>query len=363
MSITGQQLPMLGVRPGDKRTSPDHVRISMASAIALRFQSGRFTRDFPFGGINLLLQYDEGCLSDCSYCGLARTRPGWYEEKSFIRVDWPLVETDELVRRLARYEEQMTRLCISMVTHGHAYKDTVDITERIRANVATPLSILVAPPTLTRDRIEHFKAIGVDMIGVGLDAATEELFILHRTDVPQGGLRWKKYWEVIDDSREVFGPWKVNAHVLVGLGETDEELCGLFFDLVERQIFPYLFSFNPEPDSRLGQAPRAPLRRWRRVQLLKHLIEQQGLRREQLEFDDTGALIALKAPRDWVGEHVRAGEAFMTNGCPGPNGEPGCTRPYGSYRPSEPFRDFPFLPIIEDVRGIEADLGLEEILA
>ncbi len=40
---------------------------------------------------------------------------------------------------------------------------------------------------------------------------------------------------------------------------------------------------------------------------------------------------------------------FMTDGCPGENGEPGCTRPYGSYRPSEPYRDFPFQPETDDM--------------
>ncbi|MEX2557927.1 MAG: radical SAM protein [Actinomycetota bacterium] len=363
MAITREHLPIAVDQPEERRSSPDWVRISTASAIALRFRSGRFTRDFEFGGINLLLNYpDQGCLSDCSYCGLARTRPGTYEDKSFIRVDWPLVSTDELVDRMALHAAKLTRLCISMVTHGHAYRDTVEITGRIRAKVPTPLSILVAPPTLDQERIRSFRQIGVDMIGVGLDAVTPDLFRRHRTDVPAGGLRWKKYWEVIDDARDVFGPWKVNVHTLVGLGETDRDLCELFFRLCDRQIFPYLFSFNPEPDSRMAAAPRAPLGRWRRIQLVKHLIEREGLRSDQLAFDGDGALVRLDAPRAWVSEHVRRGEAFMTNGCPGPDGEPGCTRPYGSYRPSEPFRDFPFLPLIDDTRGIEADLRLEEIL-
>ena len=110
----------------------------MASAYALRFRSGRFTRDFDFGGINLLLNYDEGCLSDCGYCGLARTRPGTYSDKSFIRVEWPLVGTDELVDRMVRYHDRLTRLCISMVTHGHAYRDTCDITRRIVERVSRP---------------------------------------------------------------------------------------------------------------------------------------------------------------------------------------------------------------------------------
>ena len=60
---------------------------------------------------------------------------------------------------------------------------------------------------------------------------------------------------------------------------------------------------------------------------------------------------------------VGQGVAFMTNGCPGENGEPGCTRPYGSYRPSEPFRDYPFLPTADDLRDIRAQLALDGLLS
>jgi biotin synthase len=279
-----------------------------------------------------------------------------------------LVETDELVDRMARYEPTLTRLCISMVTHGRAYPDTVDITRRIRARVATPLSILVAPPTLNRERLESFKAAGVDMIGIGLDAVTEELFAGHRSNVPSGGgLSWDKYWEVVDDSRELFGPWKVNCHTLVGLGETDYELVSLFVELVDRQVFPYLFCFNPEPDSRLADHPKSPIRRWRRMQLAKHLIEEKGFRMEHFDFDDEGSLTRIAGdpaePDDIVRAVVESGIPFMTDGCPGPQGEPGCTRPYGSYGPAEPFRDFPFLPEGEDMTAIRSELALGELHA
>jgi biotin synthase len=260
-----------------KRESPNWVRISYASALALRFRSGRFARDFGFGGINLLLNYETGCRSDCSYCGLARTRPGDYQDKSFIRVEWPLVETDELVSRMVRHESKLTRLCISMVTNGRSFPDTCEITRRIRAGVATPLSILVAPPTLNRERLEEFRNLGVDMIGIGLDAVTEDLFRRHRTDVPSGGgLSWAKYWEVVNDARDLFGPWKVNCHTLVGLGETDLDMVDLFIRLCDHQIFPYLFCFNPEPDSRLGERAKSSITRWRRVQLAKYLIETEA---------------------------------------------------------------------------------------
>ncbi|HVB26579.1 MAG TPA: radical SAM protein [Mycobacteriales bacterium] len=344
------------------RVSPNWVRISMASAIALRFRSGRFSRDFDFGGINLLLNYEDGCRSDCSYCGLARTRPGTYQDKSFIRVEWPLVETDELVDRMARHQAKLTRLCISMVTHGRSYPDTCEITRRIRARVRTPLSILVAPPTLNRQRLETFRALGVDMIGVGLDAVTEDLFRRHRTDVPAGGLSWSKYWEVVGDARDVFGAWKVNCHTLVGLGETDRDLLEMFVRLHDRQIFSYLFCFNPEPDSRLGQHPKSPIQRWRRLQLAKHLIETEGQRLEDFRCDDEGGLVRLSGPASVIEGAVASAVPFMTNGCPGESGEPGCTRPYGSYQPSESFRDYPFLPAPDDLAEIREQLGLEVLV-
>jgi biotin synthase-related radical SAM superfamily protein len=343
--------------------SPDWVRISMASAIALRFRSGKFTRDFEFGGMNLLLNYEDGCRSDCGYCGLARTRPGTYEDKSFIRVEWPLVPTDELVDRMAARDDTMTRLCISMVTHPHAYRDTLDIAARITANVRAPLSILVAPPTLNRTKLERFKGAGVDMIGIGLDAVTEDLFRRIRTDVPAGGagLSWAKYWEVVNDAREIFGPWKVNCHTLVGLGETDRDLVDIFTRLRDREIFSYLLCFNPEPDSRMADQPKSPLRRWRRIQLAKHLIESEGFGAEQFDFDADDNLRILDGDAEVVERSVASGIPFMTNGCPGAGGEPGCTRPYGSYRPSEPIRDFPFLPNADDLAGIRTDLALDEL--
>jgi lipoyl synthase len=359
--MVSEAVRLLERAPG---TSPDAVRISMASAIALRFRSGRFTRDFDFGGINLLLNYDDGCRSDCGYCGLARTRPGAYSDKSFIRVEWPLVDTDELVGRMAARQDRLTRLCISMVTHPRAYRDTCDITERIRASVATPLSILVAPPTLNRRKLERFAELGVDMIGIGLDAVTEDLFRRIRTDVPAGGagLSWAKYWEVVDDARELFGPWKVNCHTLVGLGETDADLVDIFVRLRDRQIFSYLFCFNPEPDSRMAEHPKSPLVRWRRIQLAKHLIESEGFAQEQFDFDADGNLAHLEADTGEVEGAVETGIPFMTNGCPGAGGEPGCTRPYGSYRPSEPFRDYPFLPDERDLAEIRSQLDLQVLM-
>jgi len=344
------------------RESPEYVRVSMASAIALRMRSGRFSRDFAFGGINLLLNYEEGCRSSCGYCGLARGRPGSFEDKSFIRVEWPLVRTDELVEKMVRFESNLTRVCISMVTHGRAYRDTCEVARAITAAVRTPISVLAAPPTLRREGLESFRSTGVDMIGIGLDTVTEALFGDIRTRVPAGGLKWDKYWQVVTDAREVFGPWKVNVHTVVGLGESDHDLVSLFVSLRDRQVFSYLFCFNPEPGTRMAAHPKPTLVRWRRLQLARHLIDEEGYGPERFSFDGEGALAGVKAARSAIEEVVAQGTAFMTNGCPGESGEPGCTRPYGSYRPVEAFRDYPFVPDTSDLEQIRQQLQLSSLV-
>jgi biotin synthase len=64
-----------------------------------------------------------------------------------------------------------------------------------------------------------------------------------------------------------------------------------------------------------------------------------------------------------VAEAIAGGVPFMTNGCPGEKGQPGCTRPYGSYRPAEPFRDYPFPPTADDLVEIRDQLALGVPLA
>ena len=57
-------------------------------------------------------------------------------------------------------------------------------------------------------------------------------------------------------ARDVFGPWKVNCHTLVGLGETDHDMIDMFVRLRDRQIFSYLFCFNPGGGLATRRAPQ-----------------------------------------------------------------------------------------------------------
>ncbi|MBI3059868.1 MAG: radical SAM protein [Deltaproteobacteria bacterium] len=340
-------------------SSPDYLRTSRAAALFMRFQAGRFYRDIELGGINVLLNYESGCHANCAYCGLARERPGHYEEKSFIRVEWPIFKTDRIIDQMEKHRHRMGRFCISQVVHRSTHEDTMEIIRQYRKRVDVPISVLVAPPVLNRERIQEMKDAGVDMIGVGIDAVTERVFDRRRGKGVRGGLVWRKYWEVIEMSREIFGPWKVNCHVVVGLGDSDEDILKFVVHVKSRQIFAYLFHFYPEPDSRMARSKRPSLLRSRKIQLLKYLLEKDQISLDQISFNEKGVIVKARVEREIVDRAIDSGLPFMTNGCPDQaTGLTSCTRPFGSYRPGEPFRDYPFIPTDEDRKQIRRQLRL-----
>lgn len=154
---------------------------------------------------------------------------------------------------------------------------------------------------------------------------------------------------------------KVNCHIIVGLGETDRELVELFYLLRSEQIAGYLFSFNPEPGTVMQDVSRAPLHRLRRVQLVKYLIENHDLESAALHFDEQGAISRIEAPEALLQSAVNSGLPFMTNGCPDREGKVACNRPYGSYRPGEEYRDYPFQPDANDVQVIRQQIQLYDV--
>lgn len=350
----------------DNKISPDWIRISMAAAIELGLAPGRMFRGCGCGCINLLQNYPQGCAANCSYCGLARERPGEAEDNSFIRVAWPLYETDLVAAKIAEVEESrgVGRVCVAQVQDARAYKDLVDITQRVhKAAPQVPISALVSSPTLDEEKLGVIKDAGADIIGIGLDAASEELFWNTRGRGVRGPHKWGQHWDIARAARDIYGAWKVNFHVIVGLGESDRDLVELFHQLREEEICAYLFSFNPEPGTRMQDVPRAPIERTRRVQLVKHLIEKESLPREAVTFDNDGMIARIDAEQTLLDRVTDGGVPFMTDGCPDRAGEVACNRPYGSYRPGEEFRDYPFQPNADDIAQIRTEMRAGEITA
>lgn len=349
---------MSGVRLAESLSSPDYVRTSLAAAVALGFRPGRFYRDAAPRCVNLLLTYPDGCLANCAYCGLARSRPGDYAGKSFIRVEWPTLCTDEVVERVRKYDGEFARVCVAMVTHRRSYRDLLDVVRRVRAASSLPVSALVTPTLLNGQRLARLKESGADMVGVGLDAASERVFERSRGRRVRGPHSWHRYWRGLEQARAIFGPFKVSAHLIVGIGETDRELLETCVRLRDMEVYAHLFSFYPEGESAMARRRRPALVRWRRLQLVKFLLDGRRIRLDQLVLDRRGRLQRLVADPATVDEATSSGAPFVTGGCLGLNGGLACTRPFGSYRPGESFRDFPFWPTADDIRGARRELRL-----
>jgi biotin synthase len=249
-----------------------------------------------------------------------------------------------------------------MVHHPQAYDDTLTVTKEILAKVDVPISGLVMATLLNGKRLRAFKDASIDIIGIGLDAASQEVFHQTRGRGAGGSHSWEQHWEIVHIARELYGPKKVNCHVVVGLGETDRELVELFYRCRAIEVEAYLFSFNPEPGTVMGGLSRTPISRWRRIQLIKNLIEDTNLPTEAFEFDDKGNLTHIDASNELIDLLISSGTPFMTGGCPDRNGKLACNRPYGSYKPGEEFRDFPFRATEDDIRQIRKEMRLDEIL-
>jgi biotin synthase len=361
----GVYLPNYNVLTPQMR-SPEYVQMSNAAAITLGIMPGKMHRCGCTRCLNLLLTYPEGCRANCAYCGLARHREAErdYADRNFIRVDWPAVPMQQVVDIVARDGEQSPfhRMCISMITHPNSDADTVSVLKAWTAKIdpaTIPVSILSNPTTMQREDVARLKDLGAEIFTVALDAATPALFDRTRGKGVQSPHKWQKYWEILLDARDVFGPQKFGAHIIVGMGETEYEVLSLVQQLVDLGGHSHLFCFFPEQGSLMDHLPATPRDQWRRVQLARYLIDYAGVRVEQMSFDAEGRVTGYGLPQAELDDVVSQGVAFRTSGCPGKfrDDVSACDRPYGDSPPSN-IASYPFQPNKKDLQKIRRQLKI-----
>jgi biotin synthase len=333
----------------DSLESPEFIKLSLAGAMQLGYSPARFYREARMTCINLLLTYAEGCAANCSYCGLARERQVAPDQRSFIRVPWPVRPTGEVIERIAR-NRVVERVCISMITHRRGVADTVELTRRIRTGTGRPVSVLVSPTITSREDLVRIREAGADKMGLAFDLPNETLFDRHRGRKARGPHRWDRYWDVFDWGVEVFGPRQVGSHFIVGMGETEKEMAEAFQRVSDRGGVNHLFSFYPESGSSEAGRPQPPMEAYRRMQVACELIDGGLGRAERMQFDESGVLVDFGVDSETLEKVISSGRAFRTRGCTGGNGEVACNRPFANSLPGEDtVRNYPFPLTAEDV--------------
>ena len=342
--------------------SPEHVRISWAAALTLGLAQGKFFRDAKLHCLNLLLTYDRGCVGKCAYCGLQKTRmadESW-DERSFIRVDWPVVSVDEIIERMGTdCCSHVERVCVSMVTDARARDDTLDIVKRLSQRTDS-ISALIAPTVINKDWLLQLHRAGVDKLGVAIDAATPELFEQLRGKGVGGPHQWGRYWETVKEGVEVFGRYGVGIHLMVGLGETEEEAIRTVQTAYDMGALTHLFSFFPEDGSAMKDRPQPPVGAYRRVQLARHLINKGIAVADIMKFRPDGKVTDFGVSEAVISTAFDSGLPFMTSGCDGKGMANACNRPYSNCTPYQAYmgelRNYPFKPACRDNEVIKQQL-------
>jgi biotin synthase len=207
--------------------------------------------------------------------------------------------------------------------------------------------------------VQLLKDLGSDIFTVALDAATPELFDRTRGKGVQSPHKWSKYWEVLHDARDIFGPQKFGVHIIIGMGETEYEALQLVQKVVDLGGHNHMFCFFPEKGSLMDHLPATPRDQWRRVQLGRYLIDYCDARVDHMKFDEAGRVIDFGLPQGELDDVINTGLAFRTSGCPGKFQDDisACDRPYGDSPPSD-IASYPFQPEGKDIKTIRKQMKI-----
>jgi biotin synthase-related radical SAM superfamily protein len=262
------------------------------------------------------------CRRECGFC--AQSRSSKASALALSRVTWPPWEEEEALSSVEEaYSGGRIQRCCLQVTVGPGNLDRVKaIATRLGRRV--PLSASVVASV---DQMEELLEAGVERIGLSLDAANEEAFRRAK------GGEMRSSLAVIEEAATRF-PGRISTHLMVGLGETEEEMVRMIGLLHDWGVTPALFAFTPIAGTAMEGHPAPPVSSYRRVQIARHLIVNGLVELRDLSFS-AGRVESFGLRRDQLERALADGEAFQTSGCPG------CNRPYYNEPPRGPFYNYP----------------------
>jgi biotin synthase-related radical SAM superfamily protein len=310
---------------------PEKVRVSLGSAMVLKLLRGKFD---AMPTTAYLLTYRRGkCTANCSFCPQARESHGRADMLS--RVSWPVFPTRHVFDGIERAVKggQTRRVCLQALNYPEVFADLLAFVKAICSRVQVPVSISCQP--LNRENMRWLAEVGVERIGIPLDAATEELFSKVKGHSVGGPYVWAEQFELLTEAAGVFGKGKVSTHLIVGLGETEKEMVETIQKCVDMGVLPALFAFTPISGTALENNPQPPVPVYRRVQLARHLIFHGIVRNEDMRFDKKDCVSDFGVDEEVLTEIIQTGEPFLTSGCPN------CNRPYYNEKPSGPIYNYP----------------------
>ena len=307
------------------------IRVSIGSASVL----GLVSKQFPVPPTTCyIMTYKEGhCVANCGFCPQARESKSSIEKLS--RITWPIFLFNEFLTKLKYMppSKKFKRICIQTLNYKENFKDIREIITQIKS--VSNISITIAIPPMSKEKLKELKLIGVQRVGIALDGATSEIFDKIKGKGVRGPYNWEHHMENLKYALEIFPEGTVTTHVIVGLGESEKDILKLIKKLKNLKILVSLFAFTPIKGTRLDKLPQPELRKFRKVQLGRYLILEENKEVEEFAFNQDGNLINININKRKLRNIIDDTDAFLTSGCPG------CNRPYYTSRPSGPIYNYP----------------------
>ena len=296
----------------------NYWRLSAGTAAVV---AGRVTRsEAPPTTAYVML--GEKCRNNCRFCTQARESHAAAHMLS--RVTWPAAEAAGTIIGIdaAYVAGRIKRACLQVVHDG-------DDRERAAEAVAA-LSALSGVPVCVSSHLEavndarRLAVAGAERICVALDAATPAVY----RDTKEGD--WHDRWRLLTECAAAL-PGRVTTHLIVGLGETEEEMADTLAACIDKGVTVGLFAFTPVKGTAWAGMAAPTVGQYRRVQVAHHLL-RQGYGREAI-ICRGGAIGGFAV--DGLAELLADGAAFRTSGCPD------CNRPYYNERPGGVMYNYP----------------------
>jgi len=291
-----------------------------------------------------LQTYEPGrCSQACGFCAQARCSDAASE--NIARGLYPPRETKEVVTRLGKAYKKglLKRACIQTMNYPGLFEDLIFLIGSIRSESKIPISASVYP--LAKDEYSTLLKAGADRLVIPVDAATAELF-----DGIKGGkagcaYRWETHMSALSDAADIFGKGNIGTHLIIGLGETEEEAVRFMQQLYYMGVYCALFAYTPVEGTRLKRHPPG-IGSYRRIQLACHLIASS----DDFSFEK-GKITDYGLPADELDKTIDSGEPFMTCGCTD------CNRPYSTEQPGGVIYNYPKKPSAREIKEIRKQLS------
>ncbi|MCD6428513.1 MAG: radical SAM protein [Desulfurococcales archaeon] len=305
-----------------------YVRASLGTLIALGLERGRAD---VLPSIAYVMQYSEkGCMGKCAFC--AQSIHSKAPKDLLSRVIWPKVDLSALLTALAR--SRYRRVCLQTVIK-EGFIDEVHYLVRNFSELGLGISLSITP--IPKGELEALAREGVDYLGVGLDAASKNL-----VEAYERPFTWEAYWNFIKAGVEVLGKRKVVTHIIVGLGESLEDILNTIEELRNVGSDVSLFAFTPLKGTRLSNLSPPSLRYYRLVQLATKLIMDGYSWRDFIVYRNGEPYIKKSIVGLDADELL---DAVIIRGCPG------CNRPFYNEVPGREPYNFPDSEVLSKWRG------------